>query len=117
MIHNAATIKKSFADSMPKSHISSVLKALEESCKRITARVSEDVRVTLEQAAELVGSTVNQFMVQAAYQEAQRLIERESLIHLSQHDARKVFSLLEHPPKPNKQLRKAIAAFKGSLRA
>ncbi|MDA1276062.1 MAG: DUF1778 domain-containing protein [Verrucomicrobia bacterium] len=56
-------------------------------------------------------------MVQAAYQEAQRLIERESLIHLSQQDALKIFSLLEHPPKPNKQLRKAVAGFKGSLRA
>lgn len=89
----------------------------EESRKRITARVSDDVRVTLEQAAELVGSTVNQFMVQAAYQEAQRLIERESLIHLSQQDARKIFSLLDHPPKPNKRLKKAVTTFKGFLRA
>lgn len=90
---------------------------LEESRKRITTRVSDDVRSTLEQAAELVGATVNQFMVQAAYQEAQRLLERESLIHLSQRDARKIFSLLEHPPKPNKKLKKAVNTFKGSFRA
>ncbi len=32
--------------------------------KRITARVSDNVRVTLEQAAELLGATVNQFVVQ-----------------------------------------------------
>ena len=30
--------------------------------KRITARVSDKVRVTLEQAAELLGATVNQFV-------------------------------------------------------
>lgn len=90
---------------------------LEESRKRITARVSDEVRTTLEQAAELVGATVNQFVVQTAYQEAQRLLERESIIHLSQQDARKVFALLENPPKPNKRLRNAVKAYKRSVRA
>ena len=85
--------------------------------KRITARVSDEVRVTLEQAAELLGATVNQFIVQSAYQEAQRLIERESVLRLSQQDARKVFSLLDNPPKPNKRLKDAVRAFKGSVRA
>ena len=61
--------------------------AIEEPRKRITARVSDSVRVTLEQAAELLGSTVNQFVVQTAYQEAQRVVERESVIRLSQKDA------------------------------
>jgi uncharacterized protein (DUF1778 family) len=90
---------------------------MKEPRKRITARVSDDVRVTLEQAAELLGATVNQFVVQTAYQEAQRLIERESVIRLSQEDARKVFSLLDNPPKPNKRLKDAVRAFKGSVRA
>ncbi|MDB6034000.1 MAG: hypothetical protein JWM16_4338 [Verrucomicrobiales bacterium] len=61
---------------------------------QITARVSDNVRETLEQAAELLGATVNQFVVQSAYQEAQRVIERESVIRLSQRDARKILSLL-----------------------
>jgi len=50
--------------------------AIEEHRKRITARVSGSVRDTLEQAAELLGATVNQFVVQTAYVEAQRVIER-----------------------------------------
>ena len=90
---------------------------LDEPRKRITARVSDDVRVTLEQAAELLGSTVNQFVVQTAYQEAQRVIERESVIRLSQRDAHKIFSLLDHPPKPNARLKAAVKAFKSSVRA
>jgi len=73
--------------------------------------------VTLEQAAELSGSTVNQFVVQMAYQEAQRIVERESLIRLSQKDAQKVLSLLDDPPKPNKRLKDAVRAFKGTVRA
>jgi uncharacterized protein (DUF1778 family) len=90
---------------------------LEEHRTRITARVSDNVRVTLEQAAELLGATVNQFVVQTAYQEAQRVIERESVIRLSQKDARKILSLLDHPPKPNKRLKDAVKAFKSSVRA
>ena len=90
---------------------------IEGARKRITARVSNKVRVALEQAAELLGATVNQFVVQTAYQEAQRLMERESVIRLSQKDARKILSLLDNPPKPNQRLKEAVKAFKGSVRA
>ncbi len=90
---------------------------MEEPRKRITARVSDTVRDTLEQAAELLGSTVNQFVVQTAYQEAQRVVERETVIRLSQKDAQKVLSLLDHSPKPTKRLKDAVKAFKGTVRA
>ena len=89
----------------------------EEPRKRITARVSDRVRVTLEQAAQLLGATVNQFVVQTAYVEAQRVLERESVIRLSQKDAQKVFSMLDNPPKPNKRLKGAVQEFKGTVRA
>ncbi len=88
-----------------------------ESRTRITARVSDSVRLTLEQAAELLGATVNQFVVQTAYQEAQRVIERESVIRLSQKDARKVLALLDNHPRANKRLKNAIKAFKSSVHA
>jgi len=90
---------------------------LEERRTRITARVSDNVRLTLEQAAELLGATVNQFVVQSAYQEAQRLLERESVIRLSQKDGRKILSLLDNPPAPNKRLKEAVRAYKGCVRA
>jgi uncharacterized protein (DUF1778 family) len=89
----------------------------EEPRKRITSRVSGSVRDTLEQAAELLGATVNQFVVQTAYVEAQRVIERESIIRLSQKDARKILSLLDQPPKPNKRLKDAVKAYQGTVRA
>jgi uncharacterized protein (DUF1778 family) len=90
---------------------------LEQSRTRITARVRETMRDTMEQAAELMGSTLNQFVVQIAYLEAQRMIERESVIRLSQKDARKVLSLIDTPPKPNKLLKQSVKEFKGSGRA
>jgi uncharacterized protein (DUF1778 family) len=85
--------------------------------QRITVRVSEDVRATVEQAAELLGATVNQFVVQTAYQEAQRILERESVIRLSQKDARRILARLDSPPKPAKALKDAIRTFRGSVHA
>ena len=89
----------------------------EEPHKRITALVTNSVRDTLEQAAELLGTTVNQFVVQIAYLEAQRVIERESVIRLSQKDAQNVLALLDNPPKPNKRLKDAVKVFKARVRA
>jgi uncharacterized protein (DUF1778 family) len=102
---------------VPKWHHYDMEHVLDEPRKRITARVSEKVRTTLEQAAELLGATVNQFVVQTAYQEAQRILEHESVIRLSQTDARRVLALLDSPPKANRALKDAVKAFKGSARA
>jgi len=78
---------------------------------RVTARVPCEIREALEQAAQLQGATLNQFVVQSAYQEAQRILERETVIRLSQRDAQKVFSLSERPPKANKRLKAAVKAY------
>lgn len=91
--------------------------SITEQRRRITARVSDNVRTTLEQAAELLGSTVNQFVVQSAYQEAQRVLDRETILRLSQEDARAVLSLVDNPPKPTKRLKDAVKMFKGKMRA
>ena len=45
------------------------------------------------------------------------MLERETLIHLSQRDAKKVFGLLAHPPKPNRELKAAVKAGRTRLRA
>ena len=45
---------------------------------RITARVSKDVRERLERAASTSGATLNQFVVQAAMEKADRILERET---------------------------------------
>jgi uncharacterized protein (DUF1778 family) len=92
-------------------------RVMEEPRKRITARVTETVRDTLEQAAELLGATVNQFVVQTAYLEARRVMERESVIRLSQKDAQKVLTLLDDSPRPNKRLKDAVKTFKATVRA
>ncbi len=102
---------------VPKWHQTGMKQSIEEPRKRITARVSDRVSALLEQAAELSGATVNQFVVQTAYLEAQRMIERETLIRLSQKDAQKILSLLDHPPRPNKTLKQAVKTHRNTVRA
>jgi uncharacterized protein (DUF1778 family) len=89
---------------------------IDEQRRRITARVPDHVRATLEQAAGLLGANVNQFIVQAAYQEAQRIIEREAFVRLNQSDAQHLLALLDKPPKPNRKLKAAVQSAKGKLR-
>ncbi|MGK7955842.1 MAG: DUF1778 domain-containing protein [Crocosphaera sp.] len=76
---------------------------------RVTARVPVSVKETLQKAADLTGATLNQFMVAAAVKEAQEVINQEQIIHLSDVDADKIFSLIENTPVPNDHLKDAIA--------
>lgn len=79
---------------------------------RITARVPQNVQDTLEQAADLTGATLSQFVVHAALMEARRVIERERVIHLSGNDAAFLLKLLENPMAPNARLSKALQNYK-----
>ncbi len=83
---------------------------------RITARVPPELRETLQQAASLQGATLNQFVVQSALQEAQRVLERETVLRLYQSDAERVLSLQDKPPKANKRLKAAAKAYRNLVR-
>jgi uncharacterized protein (DUF1778 family) len=86
-----------------------------EEWRKISARVPKEKRASLEEAAELVGVTVNQCVIQSASEDAQRILERETVIRLSSADARCDFVLMENPPKPNKRLREAVNRFIASF--
>lgn len=75
---------------------------------RVTTRIPLSVKETLQQAADLSGATLNQFMVQAALKEANKILNAERIITLSERDADKVFQLIENPPKPNALLKAAV---------
>ncbi len=79
---------------------------------RITARVPTQVQETLELAASMVGATVNQFVVQTALREAERIIEQERVIRLSSRDAEAFIRALENPPPPNAKLKAALKRHK-----
>ncbi len=82
--------------------------------ERISCRVAKPVRKTLEEAAALSGTTLNEFAVQAALKETHAVLEREQFIRLSRRDAQAFFRALKNPPAPNARLKKAVAAYKHS---
>ncbi|MCF7971353.1 MAG: DUF1778 domain-containing protein [Methylococcaceae bacterium] len=84
--------------------------------ERITARVSEHIKETLVAAADLTGATLNQFLVQAALEKAETIIEKDKVIHLSQQDAHCFFDLLDNPPEPNAKLNNAVQQYRARIK-
>jgi len=83
-----------------------------ENRDRITNRVSQPIAQKLQEAADLTGATLNQFMVQAALEKAERIIERETIIRFSKNDAAMLINMLDNPSKPNAALQRAFERFK-----
>lgn len=86
-----------------------------QSNQRVSARVTPKVYETLAQAAELSGATLNQFMVQSAYEKAQEVIEKERFIRMTTRSASVFFEALENPPKPTEKLKQALKLYQGSV--
>jgi uncharacterized protein (DUF1778 family) len=83
-----------------------------ENRDRITNRVPQTIALKLQEAADLTGSTLNQFMVQAALEKAERIIDREKTIYFSVNDAAMLMNMLDNPSKPNAALTRAFERFK-----
>ncbi|GGY12784.1 DUF1778 domain-containing protein [Massilia dura] len=79
--------------------------------ERITARISSNVAAVLSSAAELTGTTMNGFVVQAALEKAQQVIDRESRTMITGNDAAMLLNLLDNPRKPNKAMERAFERF------
>lgn len=77
----------------------------------VSVRVPHEVYETLCRAAELLGVSVNQFLVQAALKEAQSVIERQNVIPLSPRDWKWLLDLMDSPPKPNSRLKAALKRY------
>lgn len=83
---------------------------------RITARLPQAHVSVLEEAAALVGVTVNQFVVQAASEKARAIIETCTRIDVSRRDAALIANLLDAPSAPNAALRKAARIYNKAVK-
>lgn len=83
--------------------------------QRIPARMPTAVYERLVEAAGAVGATLNQFLVSAALEKADAILERERIIKLSTADAETIFALMENPPEPNEYLQNAMKRHKEIL--
>lgn len=80
--------------------------------RRLTTRVTNPVQQKLQRAADLVGATLNQFVVQAAIEKAERIIESESTIILTRRESLMLLEMLETPPPRNKKFLQAQARYR-----
>lgn len=77
---------------------------------RVTARIPRANRLTIERAAAVYGATLNQFIVQSALDRADRILEREETLRLSERDSIAFLNALENPPIPSDNLIAALKA-------
>lgn len=76
--------------------------------ERVPARMPTAVYERLVEAAQAVGATLNQFLVQSALEKANAILDQERTIKLSASSADTVFTLMENPPEPNECLKNAM---------
>lgn len=81
--------------------------------ERITTRVPHGVWEKLQEAADLSGATVNQFVVQSALEKAEEVIQKERVIFLSSKDVANLLKQLDSPvPAPSQRLNAAYERYK-----
>lgn len=75
---------------------------------RVAARMPVEIQKRIMEAASLTGSTLNQFLVSAAIDRANEVLERERAINHNFEAAKIVLDLIANTPKPNESLKKAM---------
>ena len=79
--------------------------------KRLTTRVTAHVQEKLQAAADIVGATVNQFVLQAALEKAEKVIDSESTIALSRRESLRLLEMVENTPPRNETFLLAQARY------
>jgi uncharacterized protein (DUF1778 family) len=75
--------------------------------ERIEARVNAETKALCQEAANLQGRSLTDFIVASALESARRVIRERELIDLSQRDRKAFVASLLNPPPPNRRLRDA----------
>jgi len=82
---------------------------------RLEARVSSEQKAMLQQAAELSGRTLSEFVVASAQEAAVRIIQAHDAVRLSRAEQIAFVSALLDPPKPSARLRQAASSYRKQL--
>lgn len=80
--------------------------------KRITVRVTDSLKERVEEAANLSGRTLTDFIVQAIQEQADEVIQKHHVLELSLRDMDALVDALENPPNPNSPMRRSVARWR-----
>lgn len=82
---------------------------------RVEFRTSHQERIQFEIAATQLGINLSAFLRMAALERSAKVIEENNIL-LSTNDSQIFLSALENPPKPNKNLKKAVTEYKNIMK-
>ena len=71
---------------------------------RLEARVDSELKERWQQAADLEGRTLTDFIISSMQESADRVIERYQRMELSQKDSLMFVETIMNPPEPNAKL-------------
>lgn len=79
---------------------------------RLEARVSPEIKELCQQAADLEGRSLTDFVVQTVCDAAKRTILDHQIINLSTRDRAAMFEAFGNPPPPTEELIRAAHRYK-----
>jgi len=82
-----------------------------KSLARLEARVDRELKARWQQAADLEGRTLTDFIISSMQESADKVIQRHQRMKLNQQDSQNFVETLMNPPEPNAQLIKAAAKY------
>lgn len=77
----------------------------------IEARVNQQIRDLIKEAAEIEGCSVSEFLVASAKERAEKTLQRTRVLRLTEESQTRFAELLLHPPPPNEAMREAKAIY------
>ena len=79
-----------------------------QKAERLEARLSPDTKALFQQAANIQGRSLTDFVVGSALEAARRTVRQNEWIELSRRDQIAFVEALLNPPSPNDRLQKAM---------
>ena len=85
--------------------------------ERLEARVSPDLKRLFQQAADMRGVTLSDFLINSAHDVAVQTVEQHKVIRLGLEDSRVFAEALLSPPAPKERLRAAARHYLRRLKS
>lgn len=78
---------------------------------RLEARVDRELKARWQQAADLEGRTLTDFIISSMQESAEKVIQRHQRMKLNEQDSLIFVETMMNPPMPNARLTKAAARY------
>ncbi|KTC91774.1 Uncharacterized protein conserved in bacteria [Legionella cincinnatiensis] len=82
-----------------------------EKAERLEARLSREQKELIQHAADLLGRSLTDFVINSLQEEAKKIIREHEIITLTARESKNFVNSLLNPPEPNVALNKAVKRY------